>query len=153
MLQCVYFGDVGEDASVLNAYLEKNGAPVPADANTAEFMLEAIGAGSSKRMGGGDWHEKWKASEEFATVKREIIELKEQALAQPDDTDAESAKEYATPFAFQLKTIVYVRRTSRQVALRLTRSSSSPYSKRTMLAFFRMADVSLAPEPACRAFG
>lgn len=30
--QCVYFGDVGEDASVLNAYLEKNGAPVPADA-------------------------------------------------------------------------------------------------------------------------
>jgi hypothetical protein len=31
-IQCVYFGDVGEDASVLNAYLEKNGAPVPADA-------------------------------------------------------------------------------------------------------------------------
>jgi hypothetical protein len=71
-------------------------------------MLEAIGAGSSKRMGGGDWHEKWKASEEFAIVKREIAELKQEALAKPDDTDPESAKEYATPFAFQLKTIVYV---------------------------------------------
>lgn len=32
-------------------------------------MLEAIGAGSSKRMGGGDWGEKWRASEEFAIVK------------------------------------------------------------------------------------
>lgn len=80
-------------------------------------MLEAIGAGSSKRMGGGDWHEKWKASEEFATVKREIIELKQEALAKPDDTDPESAKEYATPIAFQLKTIVYVLFTSARIAL------------------------------------
>lgn len=69
-------------------------------------------------MGGGDWHEKWLASEEFAVVKREIEELKAEALAQPDDKDAEAVREYSTPFMFQLKTIV----------------------RRTMMAFFRSAD-------------
>lgn len=72
-------------------------------------MLEAIGAGSSKRMGGGDWHEKWKASEEFAIVKKEIETLKADALASPEDHGEGGVQEYSTPFAFQLKTIVCVR--------------------------------------------
>jgi ATP-binding cassette subfamily G (WHITE) protein 2 (SNQ2) len=69
-------------------------------------MLEAIGAGSAKRMGGGDWAEKWRQSEELAIVKREIKELNEEALAKPDDVNAEAVREYATSFPFQLKVIV-----------------------------------------------
>jgi ABC-type multidrug transport system ATPase subunit len=49
--ECVYFGD-GSDAHVLVEYLERHGAKVPGDANVAEFMLEAIGAGSRNRIGG-----------------------------------------------------------------------------------------------------
>lgn len=45
-------------------------------------MLEAIGAGSRKRIG-SDWGEKWRNSPEFAEVKREIQELKAEALAKP----------------------------------------------------------------------
>lgn len=80
--ECVYFGDIGPDSKVLIDYLERNGAKVPHDANPAEFMLEAIGAGSRKRIG-SDWGEKWRNSPEFAEVKREIQELKAEALAKP----------------------------------------------------------------------
>jgi hypothetical protein len=50
--------DVEKDSHGLSACFEKNGAPVPGHVNPAEFVFEAIGAGSAKRMGGGDWAEK-----------------------------------------------------------------------------------------------
>ncbi|WWD20557.1 hypothetical protein CI109_105033 [Kwoniella shandongensis] len=102
--ECVYFGDIGPDSSVLIDYLEKNGAKVPGDVNPAEFMLEAIGAGSRKRIG-GDWGEKWRNSPEFQHVKEEIQQLKSQALATPDDGKTKHT-EYATSFMFQLKTML-----------------------------------------------
>jgi ABC-type multidrug transport system ATPase subunit len=34
----VYFGEIGEDASVLRGYFEKNGAHCPLDVNEAEWM-------------------------------------------------------------------------------------------------------------------
>ena len=101
--QTVYFGDIGEDSRVLIDYLERNGAKVPGDVNPAEFMLEAIGAGSRKRIG-GDWHEKWKNSPEFAEVKKEIEVLKKNALETPVDQEAKHTQ-YATSFWFQLKTV------------------------------------------------
>lgn len=88
-------------------------------------MLEAIGAGSAKRMGGGDWGQKWRDSEEFQVVKREIKQLKDEALAQPDDVNAEAVKEYSTPFMFQLKTIL----------------------KRTLIAFWRMVSCHCSSRP------
>lgn len=103
--QCVYFGDIGKDSNVLIDYLERNGAPVPHDANPAEFMLEAIGAGSRKRMGGGDWHEKWLNSEEFARTKEQIAVLKQQALDKPENNEG-VATEYATSTWFQFKTVL-----------------------------------------------
>lgn len=102
--ECVYFGDIGPDSAVLIDYLERNGAKVPADANPAEFMLEAIGAGSRKRIG-GDWHQKWLNSPEFAKVKEEIQVLKADALAKPITEDAKP-REYATSFLFQFKTVL-----------------------------------------------
>nr|ODN90094.1 ATP-binding cassette transporter [Cryptococcus depauperatus CBS 7841] len=106
--ECVYFGDIGPDSKILIDYLERNGAKVPHDANPAEFMLEAIGAGSQKRIG-GDWGEKWKNSPELVKVKQEIKELKEQALAQSVEDEVKRTA-YATSFMFQLK--IVLRRTN-----------------------------------------
>lgn len=87
----VYFGDIGQDSAVLVDYLERNGAKVPGDANPAEFMLEAIGAGSRKRIG-GDWHEKWKNSPEFKATLEQIEILKRDALAQPVNDNAKHSE-------------------------------------------------------------
>jgi ATP-binding cassette subfamily G (WHITE) protein 2 (SNQ2) len=67
-------------------------------------MLEAIGAGSRRRIG-GDWHEKWVNSPEFAAVKEEITKLKTDALAVPEEKDT-NHNQYATSFMFQLKTVL-----------------------------------------------
>ena len=68
-------------------------------------MLEAIGAGSRKRMGGGDWHEKWRQSPEFEQIKREIEVLKSEAVAKPEDQSAIRGA-YATSFMSQFRTVL-----------------------------------------------
>jgi hypothetical protein len=117
--------DVEKDSHVLSVCFEKKGAPVPGHVNPAEFMLEAIGADSAQRMGGGDWAVKWWNSEELlpsrfmliqlypareeraATdllsplfLQREIKQLNEAVLAKPDDINVEPVKEYAMSFQF-----------------------------------------------------
>lgn len=47
-------------------------------------MLEAIGAGSRKRIG-GDWGEKWRNSPELKDVKETVRTLNEDALAHSGD--------------------------------------------------------------------
>jgi hypothetical protein len=44
-------------------------------------MLEAIGAGSGRRIGNKDWADRWLDSPEFVKVKEEIEEINKQALA------------------------------------------------------------------------
>ena len=51
----VYNGAIGKDSAVIRSYFAANGAHCPDDANPAEFMLEAIGAGSQRRIGDRDW--------------------------------------------------------------------------------------------------
>ncbi|BGP47011.1 ATP-binding cassette transporter snq2 [Rhodotorula kratochvilovae] len=114
----VYFGDIGKDSHVLRDYLGKNGAACPEDANPAEFMLEAIGAGSSKQIGDKDWADIWNDSDEFSAVKQEIERIKEDGLATPEDLDPSLHLEFATSFAYQLKVV----------------------SQRTLLAFYRSVD-------------
>ena len=78
---------------------------MPADVNPAEYMLEAIGAGSRKRVG-GDWYEKWKNSPELVQVKQEIEQLKANAISQPGEETANRG-EYATSFLFQFRTVLH----------------------------------------------
>lgn len=55
----VYFGEIGNNSKILQAYFERNGAPqCPPAANPAEWMLEIIGAapGSSTDI---DWPSTW----------------------------------------------------------------------------------------------
>ncbi|KAH8927386.1 hypothetical protein BT69DRAFT_1347368 [Atractiella rhizophila] len=109
---CVYFGPIGKDSQILRDYFAKNGAKCPPNANPAEFMLDAIGAGSQKRIGNKDWGDRWRDTEEFQQVKREIEDIKKAASAAPDVSD-EKILEYAAPWSTQFK--VVIERTNRSL--------------------------------------
>ncbi|KAF8602772.1 hypothetical protein BDV93DRAFT_533391 [Ceratobasidium sp. AG-I] len=116
--ECVYFGPIGKDSQHLVKYLGDNGAACPSDANPAEYVLEAIGAGSRERVGPTDWAELWRQSKEFARVKQEIAHIKEEAAKHPAEVDPKANDQYATPFMHQLKVV----------------------SERTLTAFWRQPD-------------
>ncbi|KAI6382872.1 hypothetical protein MCOR25_000388 [Pyricularia grisea] len=102
--RCVYFGDIGKDANVLRDYLKRHGAEASPTDNVAEYMLEAVGAGSAPRVGDRDWADLWEESPEHANVKDTISQLKEERkadVANADNTALE--KEYASPLSHQLK--------------------------------------------------
>ena len=101
--QCVYFGDIGKDAHALLDYFHRHGADCPPDANPAEWMLDAIGAGSTPRIGKEDWADVWRNSAEFAQVKEEIIRMKETRIAEVGAAEPVVQKEYATPLWHQIK--------------------------------------------------
>ncbi|SCZ91281.1 BZ3500_MvSof-1268-A1-R1_Chr1-2g01305 [Microbotryum saponariae] len=103
--RCVYFGDIGKDSIVIRDYFAKRGALCPPKANPAEYMLEAIGAGSSRAVGKKDWADLWLESEELGQVKKEIAELKQHSLALPADSSEDADREFATPFIYQLKVV------------------------------------------------
>jgi len=103
----VYFGDIGKDAHVLRSYLESHGAVAKPTDNIAEFMLEAIGAGSAPRVGNRDWADIWEDSAELADVKETIIRLKRerQDVGAGANKSADLEREYASPFTHQMKTV------------------------------------------------
>ncbi|GAA5882789.1 hypothetical protein JCM16303_002456 [Sporobolomyces ruberrimus] len=100
----VYFGDIGKDSHVLRSYLAEHGAHCPPAANPAEYMLEAIGAGSSKAVGKRDWADLWLESPQFAKVKEEIAELKRHGNESPLAT-GKGHSDYATSFLHQLRVV------------------------------------------------
>ena len=81
--ETVYFGDIGPDSRILREYFSRYGAECPPDVNPAEFMLEAIGAGVTPRIGDRDWKDVWLDSPEYRQAKEEILFLKNQALKKP----------------------------------------------------------------------
>jgi len=101
----VYFGEIGEDACVLRDYFKRNGAECPPRYNPAEFVLEAIGAGSRPRVGDRDWSEIWNDSPEFEAVKTEIVQLKQERKNAKLEFNAAQAR-YATPLMYQIKVVL-----------------------------------------------
>ncbi|KAH7168191.1 ABC-2 type transporter-domain-containing protein [Fusarium sp. MPI-SDFR-AT-0072] len=101
----VYFGDTGQEACVLREYLAINGEVAPPTAKIAEFMLEAVGAGSAPRIGDRDWADVWKESPEFACVKRTITQIREERGKFNPASASADAKEYASPFHHQLRIV------------------------------------------------
>lgn len=106
--ECVYFGDIGPDSQVLLDYFRRNGAECPPDANPAEWMLDAIGAGQTPRIGNRDWGDIWRTSPELKAVKEEIARIKAERIAenQEEGGTGQPDMEYATPLWFQIKTVV-----------------------------------------------
>ncbi|KAF8963959.1 ABC-2 type transporter-domain-containing protein [Flammula alnicola] len=103
--ETVYFGDIGEDSYVIRNYFSRHGAACPANVNPAEYMLEAIGAGVTPRIGDRDWKDVWQDSPEYQKVQEEIAAIKKEALSRPE-SDQQELSTYATPFWYQLKTVV-----------------------------------------------
>ncbi|KAL2789133.1 ABC-2 type transporter-domain-containing protein [Aspergillus keveii] len=104
--QCVYFGDIGQDSQTLINYFRRNGAECPSDANPAEWMLDAIGAGQSRHLGNRDWVEFWRESPELAQAKREIVDIKARRAEEARQNQADKVEdEYATPLWHQIKAV------------------------------------------------
>jgi ABC-type multidrug transport system ATPase subunit/ABC-type multidrug transport system permease subunit len=105
--ECVYFGDIGKDADTLIDYFRRNGAECPPKANPAEWMLDAIGAGQTPRIGDRDWGDIWRTSPELATVKETIIAMKSHRIAETTEDAHTRApeKEYATPLSHQIRVV------------------------------------------------
>lgn len=87
----VYFGEIGPDSSVVRSYLAQRGAICPPNLNVAEYMLEAIGAGVTARIGSRDWGDLWLESKEFSETKKEIVRLREEGLKNNPTEQAEKA--------------------------------------------------------------
>ncbi|KAK2465465.1 hypothetical protein APHAL10511_002357 [Amanita phalloides] len=109
--ETVYFGDIGPDSVRLREYFARHGAKCPPNVNPAEYMLEAIGAGVTPRVGDRDWKDVWLESPEFKDVKEEIQEIKAAGQAKPADekrkiTTCKHFINYATPFWYQLQEVV-----------------------------------------------
>ncbi|RXW23030.1 hypothetical protein EST38_g2801 [Candolleomyces aberdarensis] len=102
--ETVYFGEIGEDSRVLREYFARNGAVCPSNVNPAEYMLEAIGAGVTPRVGPKDWKDVWLESPEYRRVREEIDNIKATGLARPEPSKA-STSTYATSFFTQLRLV------------------------------------------------
>ena len=100
----VYFGDFGRGSRTLLDYFARNGAPAcPTGTNSAEYMLEAIGAapGAHTEI---DWSAVWRSSGEYVDVQAELTRLRDLAK-QPSSvmgSSDTSHQEFAVPFMEQL---------------------------------------------------
>lgn len=100
--ETVYFGDIGEDSSVIREYFARHGAVCPSNVNPAEYMLEAIGAGVTPRVGNTDWKDIWLNSPEFTKVKEEIAAIKREALSRPQTDEKEMSTCTLVSFTFHI---------------------------------------------------
>ncbi|KAF8913195.1 pleiotropic drug resistance ABC transporter [Gymnopilus junonius] len=103
--ETVYFGEIGDDSRVIREYFARHGAVCPSNVNPAEYMLEAIGAGVTPRIGDRDWKDIWLESPECKKVKEEISMIKREGLSHPEP-DRKGLSTYATSFFYQLKIVV-----------------------------------------------
>ncbi|UZJ55591.1 hypothetical protein CBS101457_004911 [Exobasidium rhododendri] len=103
--QVVYFGPVGKDGQHVIDYFGQGGAQCPPGINPAEFMLDAIGAGSQKRVGDRDWAEIYKDSELYADNLRQVQEVNAEGVKRP--LAADRGSEYAAPWLYQFKVVLH----------------------------------------------
>lgn len=105
----VYFGDIGPDSSVVRSYFAQRGAICPPNVNVAEYMLEAIGAGVTARIGSQDWGDLWIESTEFAETKKEIVRLREEGLKNNPTEEAERAAACESVLTSETNTTLHCR--------------------------------------------
>lgn len=94
----VYFGDIGENSSILTSYFERNGShKCQKSENPAEYILDCIGAGATAAVN-KDWGDIWNNSPECAAVSQEIDELNERLRSRPESNKNEHlTRKYAIP--------------------------------------------------------
>ncbi|KAG5359982.1 Protein SNQ2 [Yarrowia sp. C11] len=105
--QTVYFGDIGKNSNTLVSYFERQGGRKCApDENPAEYILECIGAGATATAE-GDWHDKWKNSDEFRQTTDEIAKLQSELAQRPQkELDPSLQRKYAAPYLTQMRWVL-----------------------------------------------
>lgn len=101
--------DLGENASTLISYLERNGAPpCPKEGNPAEWMLSV----THSQTDGLDWHQIWRDSPEYQHVKEELRRLrarKDEESSPPTEhgsnEDPYQHEEFVTSFSQQFREV------------------------------------------------
>ena len=102
----VYHGELGKDSRHLIDYFESNGAKkCPHDANPAEYMLEAIGAGDPNYKG-KDWGDVWASSKEHEERSKEIQQMISERRNASTKGQTDDNREYAMPLGTQVYTVV-----------------------------------------------
>lgn len=102
----VYHGSLGKDSRELIDYFERNGAKKCApNANPAEYMLEAIGAGNPDYKG-QDWGDVWANSAEHAQRTAEIHSMISERRNAPTTRATDDDREYAMPLGTQVYSVV-----------------------------------------------
>ncbi|KPM43752.1 ABC transporter G family member 14 [Neonectria ditissima] len=98
-----YFGDIGEDANIVKAYFDRNGASCLPRSNPAEFIIDVVSGHLSQ---GKDWSEVWLASPEHETVQTELEDIISDAASKPPAT-LDDGYEFATPLWEQVKMVTH----------------------------------------------
>lgn len=93
----VYYGDLGDKASLLIDYFESNGADLcPENGNPAEWMLEVIGAAPGSRAK-KDWPSVWRYSQLRRQQRQELDDMCMAFQANPViEEDGKDATDFAT---------------------------------------------------------
>jgi len=97
----VYFGETGNNSSVVLDYFKENGVPCDPDSNPAEHIIDVVSGSSG---GGRDWHKIWLESPEHAYVVKHLAEIKAEALSKPSPLKTDN-DDFATPLWTQLKLV------------------------------------------------
>ena len=97
----VYFGDIGENASTLKAYFERNGRPCPKEANPAEHMIDVVSGKGSKAK---NWPKIWLESSEHEKNTQELDRIISDAAGKEPATD-DDENEFATSQWTQTKIV------------------------------------------------
>lgn len=119
----VYFGEIGQQSSVLVDYFTKNGAHPPSSgSNPAEWILELVGNKSKQ-----DWPSIWLNSSEKRAVDTELSRLEEQKSSVSASSKPEELREFAASFSQQLLIV------TKRVLQQYWRSPSYIWSKGFLL--------------------
>jgi len=102
----VYHGTLGKDSREMIGYFERNGAKeCPHNANPAEYMLEAIGAGNPDYKG-QDWGDVWASSAEYNQRSEEIQSMISDRRSASTTRATDDDREYAMPLSTQVYSVV-----------------------------------------------
>lgn len=103
----VYHGSLGKDSRHLIDYFERNGAKqCPPNANPAEYMLDAIGAGNPDYKG-KDWGDVWASSPEHHERTQEIQQMIGEGRDKAVSSNIDDDREFAMPLGTQIQAVVH----------------------------------------------
>lgn len=97
-----YFGETGQNSSIVLDYFAKNGAPCPENANPAEHIVDVVQGRQGDSI---DWPQQWLASPEYQHTMTELQRInsaQEKSGADAETENLEEAVDFATPIKYQI---------------------------------------------------